>query len=449
MSVANVAVWARAENKTRWHVSRLSFRPSPTTAYHLILSMPVPLLPPFSILSEPLDLPQELTDRIIDFVAGLRVKKLRANLAACSLVCRAWLCCSRYHFFQNCRLLVHLNNTLPFGKLLRSPTCTILPHLETLTLRNNGESVFHEIRDALKLLTNLKSLRLCGHNWAAHGAPPPREFLSGLSSVIELEIDCKMLGHFDHIVQTFCAIPSVTRLVVRRLGLPPLRSALATPLPCPTTLTNLPQLSSLLLDTPASMPIVHWLHRAGLHHLTALELSLPFIKEGHDRLPLQHYFQSLSLSLEHFTLSASHIHNDDGAPLIQDDFERVFEFGAFKNLHTCRFTNLFRDFYPSPLERAIPSIVCSIASPLQTLTFETESNAISSFSRMSWDALDQFLSEQENLRAVVFEIAPNSDSSTKYSYTRKAILDVDIEQAFLRVKSKGILHIYIRTRSYI
>ncbi|KAJ7680724.1 hypothetical protein DFH06DRAFT_1405370 [Mycena polygramma] len=401
--------------------------------------MPVPLLPPLSTLSEPLDIPQELTDRIIDFVAGLRVKKLRANLAACSLVCRAWLCRSRYHFFQNCRLLVHLNNTLPFGKLLRSPTCTILPQLETLTLRNNGESFFHEIQDALKLLTNLKSLRLYGHNWAAHGAPPPCEFLSSLSSVIELEIDCKMLGHFDHMVQTFCAIPSVTRLVVRRLRQPPLRSAFATPFPCPTTLTNLPQLSSLLLDTPAIIPIVHWLHKAGLHHLTTLELSLPLFEEGKDRLPLLHYFQSLSVSLEHFTLGASH--NDAGAPL--NDLERVFEFSTFKNLRTCRFTNLFPDFYSCPLECAIPSIVCSIASPLQNLTFETESNAIGSFSCISWDALDQFLSEQQDLRAVVFEGSSNSDSSTKY-YTRKAVLNVDIEQAFPRVKSKGILD--IRTR---
>ncbi|KAJ7693399.1 hypothetical protein B0H17DRAFT_1199911 [Mycena rosella] len=134
-------------------------------------------------------LPLEITDQIIDFVAGLKVKKLRANLAACSLVCHAWMRRSRHHFFQDCRLLIHLNNTILFGELLRSSFCTILPHVHALAMRNNGESMFHEIRDALKLLTNLKSLRLGGSNWDAHGAPPPREFMTSLSrSVVELEM---------------------------------------------------------------------------------------------------------------------------------------------------------------------------------------------------------------------------------------------------------------------
>ncbi|KAJ6594308.1 hypothetical protein B0H19DRAFT_1094971 [Mycena capillaripes] len=377
--------------------------------------------PDTSVLDSP-SLPLEITEQIIDFVAGLKLKKLRATLAACSLVCRAWNHRSRHHFFQSCRLLVHLNNTLLFGELLRSPSCTILPHLETLTLRNNGESYFHEIQDALKLLANLKSLRLCGMNWDAHGSPPPREFLSSLTNVTDLEIDCKALGDFDYMVETFCAIPSVTRLAIRRVRKPKMfHSWRCTPpaafVPRAPLLAIPPQLSSLLLDTPAIVPIVHWLNGTGLQCLTTLEISLPPIEDAEHLLPLQLFVQSLNVSLEHFTLSAS---SDKDCELSQGDFQRTFEFSAFKNLRTCHFKNLFPecDYTLGPLNGAIPSI---------------PSGAYRFFRVFPWDRLDQCLSEKHRLQSVILE-------GPHYRLDTQAI-----RKAFSRVGSMGVLELRLHS----
>ncbi|KAF7357749.1 hypothetical protein MVEN_00820800 [Mycena venus] len=380
-------------------------------------------------------LPLELSDQIIDFVAGLKVKKLRAHLATCSLVCRAWTSRSRYHFFQNCRLLVHLNNTLLFGQLLRSPLCTILLHLETLTLRNNGESSFHRIQDDLKLLTNLKSLRLCGWNWNAHGSPPPREFLSTFTNVVDLEIDCKELGDFDHMVQTFCAIPSTTRLAIRTVRKPKMFCGYRCTPPRPFVprdplLATPPQLLSLLLDTPAIIPIVHWLNGAGSHCITTLEISLPLLG-AEDLPPLQQFIRGLNASLEHFTLDAYHKDSE----LSQGDFERTFEFSTFQRLRTCRFNKLFPalSMYSQtrPLDSAIPSIVRSIASPLQTLTFEIEGLPC-----RPWDTLDSFLSQQPGLKSVIFEFTVNNKRNGCDLLAAR-----DIEKAFPRIGSMGILDI--------
>ncbi|OCH94035.1 hypothetical protein OBBRIDRAFT_723682, partial [Obba rivulosa] len=45
------------------------------------------------------ELPPELTDRIIDFLYGDKY-----TLAACGLVCRAWVPASRFHLFHSVRL---------------------------------------------------------------------------------------------------------------------------------------------------------------------------------------------------------------------------------------------------------------------------------------------------------------------------------------------------------
>ncbi|KAJ6521971.1 hypothetical protein DFH09DRAFT_1424387 [Mycena vulgaris] len=387
-------------------------------------------------------LPLELTDQIIDFVAGLKVKKLRANLATCSLVCRAWTRRSRHHFFQNCRLLVHLDNTLLFGKLLRSPSCTIIPYVQTLTMRNNGETFFHQIRDALSLLTNLKSLRLCGWNWDAYGAPPPREFMAGLGSVVELEIDCPNLGDFDHALQMFCALSSLTHLSIRRLKKPKMmcgwRSSPPTFfIPCTPLLATPPQLSSLLIDAPALISILHWLNGAPPCRLTTLEICLPPI-DVDDFGPLQQFMQSLSTSLENICLGSS------ASTLNQAHLERTFQLSAFKNLQTCRFSKLLSERTPLPLDRAISSIVRSItSSSLQNVAFDLDGSRVAGFAFVNWGVLDQFLAEKSRLKSVDF-------ASAKPVRTRSADEDLytncarDIRLAFPRLDSMGLLDVQLR-----
>ncbi|KAJ7472698.1 hypothetical protein FB451DRAFT_1250406 [Mycena latifolia] len=165
-------------------------------------------------------LPLEITDHIIDLVASQRVKKLRGNLATCSLVCRAWTARSRLHFFSDCRLLLHYRNTAAFGKLLRSPYCTILPHVRLLTMENDGACIFDSIKEELKLLVRIESLKLSGSSWAVHGTAPRRGFMASLATVVELDIACGNLGDFDHTLLVICAFPALRRLSLSHIPMP-------------------------------------------------------------------------------------------------------------------------------------------------------------------------------------------------------------------------------------
>ncbi|KAJ7497703.1 hypothetical protein FB451DRAFT_1386921 [Mycena latifolia] len=404
--------------------------------------MPVPCAskrPPETATFKTPALPLELTDQIIDFVAGLKVKKLRANLAACSLVCHAWTRRSRHHFFQNCRLLIHRNNTILFGKLLCSPFCTIVPHVQALTMRNNGESLFHQIRDALGLLTNLKSLRLCGWNWDAYGAPPAREFLTSLRHVMELEIDSPNLGDFDNALQIFCALPSLAHLSIRGLKKPKMMSGWRTTpptsfLPRIPLLATPPQLSSLLLDAPALIPILHWLNGMRPCRLTTLELRLPPLNAD-DLGPLKRFVSSLSTSLEHFSLSSS------ATTLTQAHFEETFEFGTFRRLQTCRFGKILPEFLYGSFERAISSIIRSAKSAsLQNITFDLDISRVHLFPRIHWDSLDEFLAEQAGLKSVGFVSAKPVDEDLYPNCIR------EIRYGFPRLDSMGILDIQLKVK---
>lgn len=132
---------------------------------------------------------------------------------------------SRFHFFEDCRMLLLSKNAPAFAELLRSPFCTILPHVRQLTIVNHCKGwsrdalAFDNIKEALRLLVGLESLRLGGSSWVMHGAAPRRGFMSALGSVVELEIDCGDLGDFDHALLIICAFPSLQRLYIHQFSL--------------------------------------------------------------------------------------------------------------------------------------------------------------------------------------------------------------------------------------
>ncbi|KAJ6617670.1 hypothetical protein B0H10DRAFT_2218397 [Mycena sp. CBHHK59/15] len=356
------------------------------------------MIPPYAS-TEPLifnmpALPLELTDCIIDFVAILKVKRLRANLAACSLVCRTWTRRSRHHFFKACRLLVSQRNLLAFDALLRSPLCTILPHVRQLTLENNGGCRFDPLGDALKLLPNMESLRLAGSEWGSHGAPPRRGFMTSLAGVVELEVNCADVGEFDHALQVFCAFPSLRSLAIRGLTVTKDARWHTSPPPpfvpvhyVPPANVTLPQsLSSLLIDARALIPIVHWLNWAGACHIRSLELVLPPI-EPQNLTPLTQYVQSLSGSLEHLTLCSSLSTLLEPAHL-----EHTFDLRAFTHLQTLRFNGLFPIGHLCPFERALPAIVTSVPPhTLQRITFGLDGVRADALPQLDWRAVDAAL----------------------------------------------------------
>ncbi|KAJ7157633.1 hypothetical protein C8R43DRAFT_1125308 [Mycena crocata] len=383
-------------------------------------------------------LPLEITDHIIDMVALQRAKRVRRILAACSLVCRAWTHRSRFHFFRDCRLLIHEYNADAFGQSLRSPYCTILPHVRQLTMRSPTN--FDRIKEELKLLTHVESLKLSGPSWAAHGAAPRRGFMSSLTNVVELEIDCAHLGDFDHALLIICAFPRLDRLSLRRFSLlsrseeeSRYHSVLFPPyLPYSPpawirpneSFLRPPPLSTLSVSAPAIIPVLHWLNWTRTHSVTRLELHFCPALTLEDTPPLIQYLEGLRDSLKHLKLSGG---CSDGA-----NSPQVFHLGNFKNLRTVHFEHLLPTDMGS-FERHVVSIVRTITSLYLEgvgFTFDTYSR---SFRRIAWRNLDAFLVESHfpNLKFVRFSMPVIGVGE----------LESDIKQLLPRIHAQGLLQI--------
>ncbi|KAJ6561769.1 hypothetical protein B0H19DRAFT_87523 [Mycena capillaripes] len=277
------------------------------------------------------DLPSELTDQILDYVV---VKKVRDNLASCSLVCRQWTHRSRFHFFSDCRLLLHYHNACAFAELLRSPHCTILPHVQQLTMVNNGDChlAFDAIKEELGLLVNVESLKFSGTSWAVHGAAPKRGFMSSLPNVVELEIDCPNVGDFDHALMIICAFPSLRRLSVRQFSIAGQHQPLP-PYPpyTPPAYLSPPLVSRLAISAPTLIPLLHWFNSAASQCVTRLEISVSAdaLKPEHIP-PLLRYLRSLSHSLEDLKF----VFLDYPRILAPSVFQELSDLGHLKNLRT-------------------------------------------------------------------------------------------------------------------
>ncbi|KAJ7488554.1 hypothetical protein B0H11DRAFT_2406632 [Mycena galericulata] len=310
-----------------------------------------------SIFNPP-TLPLELTDLIIDYLAATKVKRLRANLAACALVCRAWAPRIRDpHSF-----LVLYNSAF------RPPIDDAEP----------WRILFDDISDALKLLTKVESLRLAGSSWEAHGVAPRLGFMQSLPNVFDLEVDCPDLGDFDHALEIFCVFPALECLTVTDLKSPTRRLWRAhPPMPyfTPSRVTPPLHLTSLNIDCPANIHIFRWLNIRGDTHLTSLQLRLP----------------SQRASLEGFSLFTS-------LPLLQQaDIERTFDFRAFSRLKNVRIGPLFGAIFASPIQEALPAIIRTLTSPLLTrLTLELDAARLYllAIPQVDWALADNFLADK-------------------------------------------------------
>ncbi|KAJ7767179.1 hypothetical protein B0H16DRAFT_352316 [Mycena metata] len=346
-----------------------------------------------------LTLPLEITDHILDCVASQRVKKVRANLASCSLVCRRWVYQSRSNFFRDCRLLVHQSNALAFAALLRSPYCTVLPHVRRLTMLMNSWSLaFDDISDDLRLLVAVDSLKLSGSCWAAHGAPPRRGFMSSLAGVVELEINCPNMGDLDHTSLVISAFPALRRLTVHQFSIPENDLEFLTYTP-PTWIQpnedhlRPQQLSSLCITCPALMPVLAWLNWAGSSRVTRLELSFGSLSVT---LPLRNYLHGLSHSLEYLTIRSPSL-------MEPRDVHQNFDLTDFTNLRAVHFEHLHQP-EPGCFRRSLLPILESITSPeLETLAFAFEEPKLHNDPR-SWPFLDRFFCQSQlpGLKTVQF-----------------------------------------------
>ncbi|KAJ6561766.1 hypothetical protein B0H19DRAFT_1259414 [Mycena capillaripes] len=202
---------------------------------------------------------------------------------------------------------------------------------------NNGSShlAFDAIKQELKLLVNLESLKLSGTSWAVHVAAPRHGFMSSLPNVAELVIVCPNLGDFDHALMIICAFPSLRRLSVRQFSIAVQEQpqSLSPPYPPYTPPASLspPPLLCLAINAPTLIPILHWLNSASSQHITGLELSLSADALTPEHIPpLIRYLRNLSHSLKDLKL----VFPDYPRILAPSVFQELSNLETFKNLRT-------------------------------------------------------------------------------------------------------------------
>lgn len=162
------------------------YHPSPHLNYYVL-----------TIRKDAMALAGELIDLIID-----HLHDDRPALKICSLLCKSWLSESRFHLFR--KVILAYNNYEDFLDLLKSPLCTIGPHVRCLVVHFDAMPSI----PSLTALPNVVSLRL-------HDLPqmfPDQaavEALSGFRSVRRLTIGIWRITPLKYLIEVVSKFPTL------------------------------------------------------------------------------------------------------------------------------------------------------------------------------------------------------------------------------------------------
>jgi hypothetical protein len=276
---------------------------------------------------------------------------------------------------------------------------------------NDGSCVFHCIKEDLKLLERIESLKFSGLYWAAHGAPPRRGFMSSLATVVELVLDSASFGDMDHTFLIICAFPSLRRLSLPSIPVPNHirreNNWIFEPYPAyappkwmsDKELVRPAPLSALSISAEAMMAVFNWLNWAGSCRLTHLGLDLPSTIRSHNTPPLKQFLLTSCTTLEHLRLTS--------AAKYPGSLTDLFDLSSYHHLRTLYFDNLEED----PLNKTLVAIIQSTSSPLlERVRFTFDQWRVAS--DISWSGLDPFLSESDifpNLKSIRFSLSGMHD----------------------------------------
>ncbi|KAJ6584443.1 hypothetical protein B0H19DRAFT_1105080 [Mycena capillaripes] len=164
-----------------------------------------------------LDLPQELTDKIIDCL-----HEDKSSLAECSRVCWAWVPATRFHIFADIILRRRWNRLIhpqfrPFLDMLATESCTFAPFVTRLTLEylDGTPEEGQEFRTAFSLLSHLTSTTsLTFSHWHNLGVQPVHDLLSHLTVLSEITLEHVRILSAHQLFSMLEMCPSLTSLTV-------------------------------------------------------------------------------------------------------------------------------------------------------------------------------------------------------------------------------------------
>ncbi|KAJ7318122.1 hypothetical protein DFH08DRAFT_400333 [Mycena albidolilacea] len=336
--------------------------------------------------------PQELVDEILDYCAGDR-----PSLKTCSLVSREWVSRCRSHLFKKCSLNHHpspfKSRLIHFCDLLRSPYCTLLPHVcgiyHLIHFDRQDYDCFDEIAADLGRLTKLRELRM---TFMTSYHPAKLDFFlhTAFPKITRLHLDlCAMPGP---LVNMICLFPALQELEIGTSGdIPP-----AHPIPKPP-----PELRSLTLSEGSMGQILAWLDAVG-HLPNVRSLTLSPVRRS-DMLVVTTALQHLGDALHHLSINTAYDVAEDYVNAID-----IFDLSLHRNLETLHIHS--DSLCYSGEKEMIPLITKLVAPTLERLSVALDLG-LSMYQRLDWAALDTFLSPDQfpRLRAVTFQCSQHFD----------------------------------------
>jgi hypothetical protein len=157
-------------------------------------------------------LPSETIDYILDYLHDDR-----SALLACSLTCKGWLSCSRYHLFSE--VLLHNSNVDSFMELLDIEWTSVGPAIQRLTLdqlepgSDRNSRPIHASPNVPRLvyhLYNVVSLRVSRVIW--ENAPQSVQELVSCINFKHLEIRFTSFKTYSQLANIICASPMLHTL---------------------------------------------------------------------------------------------------------------------------------------------------------------------------------------------------------------------------------------------
>ncbi|KAK7050484.1 hypothetical protein R3P38DRAFT_3306790 [Favolaschia claudopus] len=332
-------------------------------------------------------LPLELVYEIIDFLAALHPRSLRAG----SLVCHAWLSRIRPILFST--ITLRKKNIVAFIEILRSPNdCSFLPLIRRINAHRligdafdlYFDAVSNDLRTSAHIHTLEMNLLMSVHGTALLADKAFRTgFVTAFPQLNTLELVCGFWPlHTDAVIDMICLFPEL-----EVLQLTDIIGGLVVDIP--DTATPPQKLRSVILGAGAAELILTWFIEAGVPPLLdSLTLSAA---RPTDTLPVSQTLQRYGRMLRHIDIVISPFHRFTGMVRISlyriVDTLSIFNLSWVPNLKTLT----IRDLTARPTSEEFIALITLTAPVLERLYCEID---ISFHQREDWEIMDAFLSRE-------------------------------------------------------
>ncbi|KAJ7253736.1 hypothetical protein B0H12DRAFT_1233601 [Mycena haematopus] len=337
--------------------------------------------------------PRELVDDILDYSAGDP-----RSLKTYSLVSQTWVSRCRSHLFEKCALWP--SRIAPFCDLMRSPDCTFLSHVRSITnMKHYGPqdyNTYNNIAADLSRLINVCELEM--EFTTPYRPEKLNPFLrTAFPKITRLVVDLKMAQNRTPLASMICLFPALQELDI--------------------------ELTATLEDIPAdALPKIH-------------SLRLPCLR-GPDVPIVRKALQQIGDGLHHLHLS---IHGPSEYS-VSEGFEtlKMIDLCIHSNLKTLRIHD--SSWINSEAQETslwIPKIIMKLTTPaLEHVTLDLDL-CRPAYEELDWAALDAFLfpARFPRLRSVVVKCGQHGNHDYDdyvYDIDPDEEPDIDYEHEFVR-----------------